>query len=147
MSSITINDEYRTPDNRLTEAFKHYKIFPKLDVCTSDEFQKYTNVFERYYTKEDDALTKQWTEDFFMNPPYSRVYEFMKYGFEQHRKHNVSGIALTYSKTDTKWWHEFVEDIAEVHFIKGRITFWNANFRCEHPAPYPSCWIIWRKHG
>jgi len=82
----------------------------------------------------------------------------------------VNGLILTYSKTDTKWWHEYIEGKAEVHNIKGRIKFLDENGkikkyckncktsfsgidicpRCdgelrENCAPYPSCFIIYRK--
>lgn len=66
-------------------------------------------------------------------------------------------MVLVYSKTDTKWWHKYVEGKAEVHNIQGRLQFlddtgkpkmyWNqAKQRLTKGyAPYPSCWIIYRK--
>lgn len=139
---ISIQDEYGTPHNKLTKAMADYEIFPRLDVCSNTINKK----FDSYFTIQDDALTKQWDVDFFMNPPYSKIRQFMRYGYEQHRKHNVNGLCLTYSKTDTKWWHQCVEGKAEVHFIEGRLKFNDEHgMITKHPAPYPSCWIIWRK--
>lgn len=142
LQGITVQDEYGTPKPELDKAVIDYKILPVLDVCTNDRNSK----FPMYFTKEHDALKQPWSEDFFMNPPYSQVSKFMKYAYEQHMKYNVNGLILTYSKTDTKWWHEFVEDKAEVHFIKGRIKFMDENGNpTKYSAPYPSVWIIYRK--
>jgi len=70
----------------------------------------------------------------------------MKKAYESHIKHNVTGLILVYAKTDTRWWHEFVENKAEVHFIKGRVKFYLDGQISKNSAPYPSCWIIYRKH-
>lgn len=64
--------------------------------------------------------------------------------YQEHLKHNVNGLILTFAKTDTKWWHNFVEDKAEVHFIEGRIRFLDKGNVSGYPAPYGSCWIIYR---
>ena len=70
----------------------------------------------------------------------------MKYAYEQHCTHNVTGVALIYSKTDTRYWHDWVEGKAEVHFVKGRIKFLDEEMQeSKNAAPYPSCFVIWRK--
>lgn len=139
---ISRQDEYGTPKEDLAAAMIKYKIFPELDVCSNARNAK----FERFFSITDDALGKEWDVDFFLNPPYSQIKRFMRYAFEQHIKHNVSALVLTYAKTDTKWWHDLIEGKAEVHFIQGRIKFDNElGQRTKYPAPYPSCWIIWRK--
>lgn len=144
LQNISIQDEYGTPISLLRSAMFQFDVLPFLDVCTTDVHAK----FQNYFTIKDDALTKEWNYDFFMNPPYSKVKEFVKYAHEQHKKHNVTALILTYAKTDTKWWHEFVEGKAEVHFIKGRVKFYDSQgILTKNSAPYPSVWIIFRKHG
>lgn len=166
LHTINIQDEYGTDPDILKNACKKFQIFPKIDVCTNLANKK----FSRFFTKSDDALSKKWDDDFYMNPPYSIISDFMEYAYLQHISNNVSGLILTYSKTDTKWWHRFVEGKAEVHFIEGRLRFLNENGKiprwckkckintevliCENcgnrtsinSAPYPSCWIIYRKN-
>ncbi|WP_316505771.1 DNA N-6-adenine-methyltransferase [Nitrosopumilus sp.] len=95
-------------------------------------------------TKEIDYEIKQ---DFFMNPPYSRVSEFMKFAYSQHIKNNVSCIILTYSKTGTKWWHKYVQGIADrLDFQRGRISFLDENGnKTKHGAPYDSVYIVFEK--
>lgn len=155
LKNIKVNDEYGTPKNLFEIACMKYGIFPLIDICAS-----FTNhVLPNFISKESNCFKHYINEDFFMNPPYSQIYKFMSYAYEQHRKFNVNALILTFAKVDTKWWHEFVEDYAEVHFIRGRIQF---NDHTGNPttffdkktqklknghAPYPSCWIIFRKKG
>ncbi len=98
---------------------RKYQIAPMLDVCATDSNSK----FSEYYTMNNDALTKEWDEDFFMNPPYSEITQWMKKAYEQHRKYNVNALILVFAKTSVKWWHKYVEDKAETHFIEKRIRF------------------------
>ena len=54
-------------------------------------------------------------------------------------------MILCYAKTDTKWWHEYVEGKAEYHFQKGRIKFLDGQGNLtKNSSPYPSVWIIIR---
>lgn len=142
LQGITVQDEYGTPFDKFKQAIADYHIYPGLDVCSNEANKKARNC----YTKEQDALTKEWREDFFMNPPYSKIADFMRYAYKQHLRYNVNALILTYSKTDTRWWHDVVEGKAEIHFIKGRLKFMDEfGNPTKHPAPYPSCWIIYRK--
>ena len=44
------------------------------------------------------------------------------------------------ARTDTKWFHEFVLNKAEIRFIKGRLKFGDGN----NSAPFPSMVVIYR---
>lgn len=142
LSIITTQDEYGTPWELYNKACVGFNVFPKLDVCTN----LFNPKCERFFTIKDDALSKPWDVDFFMNPPYSKVYQFVRYAYEQHLKHNVNGLVLTYAKTDTRFFHEFVKDRAEIHFIRGRVRFMDYYSKPTHnSAPYPSMWFVYRK--
>lgn len=117
--NVGVNDAWETPSEILHDTCKKYHICPTLDVCASYENKK----FEKHYTLQDNALHQEWDEPFFMNPPYSEINTWMKKAYEQHRKHNVDALILVFSKTGVKWWHKFVEDKAETHFVNGRIRF------------------------
>ena len=125
----------------LNDACAKYEVFPKLDVCAT----VFNKKCDKWFEKSDYPLESDWNQDFFMNPPYSEVEQWMAKAYYEHRRHNVNGLALVYSKTDTKWWHKYVEGKAEVHFIEGRVKFLKNGTKSKNPAPYPSCWIIWRK--
>ncbi len=44
------------------------------------------------------------------------------------------------SRTDTRWFHDYVYKKAEIRFIKGRLKFKGA----KHSAPFPSMLAVWR---
>jgi len=116
---VNENDLWETPPLILEDIMKKYDIHPTLDVCAIPQNKK----FEKYFTPEDNALTQEWNEDFFMNPPYSEITQWMQKAYESHRKYNVNVLILVFAKTGVNWWHQFVEGKAEIHFQKGRIRF------------------------
>ena len=141
LKKIKEYDEWETPKLMFEDACKKYNVKPVLDVCATEKNHK----CDKYLTIDWDGLGQQWKEDFFMNPPYSWVDRWVKHAYYQHSLYNVTGMALIYSKTDTRWWHEYIQDLAEVYFIKGRIKFQINGRPSKNSAPYPSCWVVWRK--
>jgi len=143
LKSISIQDEYGTPKELFQTICKKYNLHPQIDICAS----KTNHVLPNYITKQQNCFNYEIKQDFFMNPPYSKVSEFMAFAYEQHKKNNVSCLILTYSKTGTKWWHKYVQGIADhVEFQKGRISFLDENsYRTKHCAPYDSAWIVFKK--
>jgi len=163
---VNVNDSWETPRLLLEEIMEKYDIHPVLDVCATIQNTK----FRTYFTPKDDSLNQEWREDFFMNPPYSEINQWMAKAYEQHKKYNVNALILVFAKTSVKWWHEFVENKAEVHFQKGRIRFLLNGMEpryCKHckkrfveeithcnicnskvgksSPTYDSVWIIFRK--
>lgn len=47
---------------------------------------------------------------------------------------------LVPARTDTKWWHTYVEKDTEKRFLEGRLKFGGA----KNSAPFPSVLVIWR---
>ena len=114
---INKNDYWETPKAEYAYAVWNYDVTPALDVCASEQNRR----CEMYFTEEDNALTQQWNQDFFMNPPYSQINTWMKYAYEQHKKHNVNALILTFGKIGVKWFHEFVYDRT--------LDIWKAEFK------------------
>jgi len=139
--SIVQKDDYETPIPLLQNAMKDFIIYPELDVSASSNNAK----FERYYTEQENALIQDWSVDFFMNCPYSQIGTWLQKAYLEHVKHNVNGLILMYAKTDTRYWHKYIEEKAEVHFIQGRIKFLLDNIPTKNNSPFPSCWVIYRK--
>lgn len=137
---INKNDEWETPPSLLYSAMAKYKVTPKLDVCATVSNAK----FQRFFTKEQNGLSQDWDVDFFMNPPYSEITSWMAKAWQEVNKHSVTGLLLTFAKTDTKWWHQYVEAKCEVHFIKGRVRFFTNGHPSQNSAPYPSAFLIMR---
>jgi len=140
LENIKKHDTWETPYPIYYEALEKFNVKPTLDVCATKKNTKCIH----YITEKEDSLCFEWLEDVFMNPPYSRVADFMKKAYYQHKKHGITILILIYAKTDTKFWHSFIEDKAEVHFIKGRIKFMQDGVYSKNSAPYPSCFVIYR---
>ena len=123
LQSIKIRDEYGTPKKLFEIACNEHDIHPTIDICASDA----NHVLDNYITKKDDCFKQIITEPFFMNPPYSKVSEFMKFAYDLHVKRNLDALILVYAKTGVGWWHDHVVGKAEIHYVKGRIKFLDEN--------------------
>ena len=78
---------------------------------------------------------------FWLNPPYGRdIRKWMDKAYEQSRRPGVTVVALTFARTDTRWWHEVVSKAAEVRLLKGRVKFLQDG-KVLAPAPAPSAVI------
>ena len=47
-------------------------------------------------------------------------------------------VMLLPARTDTKWFHEYIYNKAEIRFIKGRLKFGNS----KNVAPFPSMIVV-----
>lgn len=99
-----------------------------LDPCASPSNAK----APLFFTVEDDGLSKEWTGRVWMNPPYGRQ---IKKWVEKAALSEALVVALLPSRTDTRWWHDWVMPYAdEILFVRGRIKFSavavNAPFPC-----------------
>ena len=70
----------------------------------------------------------------FCNPPYSKIAQWVEKAYGESMKPNTVVVLLVPSRTDTKWFHDFIYGKAKIRFIKGRLKFSNS----KHPAPFPS---------
>jgi len=84
-----------------------------------------------------DGLSIAWGSSTFCNPPYSKIAQWIKKGFDEAAL-GKSVVFLIPSRTDTRWWHDYVMKAKEIRFIKGRLKFCGAKFN----APFPSCIVI-----
>jgi phage N-6-adenine-methyltransferase len=107
-----------------------------LDPCSSEDNAK----CEKFYTVEDNGLLQDWTgETVFVNPPYGRgIDKWIKKGFEAGKDSNTRVVMLIPSRTDTKYWHDYVMKASQVHFIKGRLKFGAS----KNSAPFPSAVVV-----
>jgi phage N-6-adenine-methyltransferase len=92
-----------------------------------------------FYDEQRDGLSQDWNgKRCWMNPPYGKTIG------NWVEKAATGGaeivVALLPARTDTRWWHSFIQDKAEVRFIKGRLKFGGSN----KSAPFPSCVVIFR---
>ncbi len=128
--------EWETPQwlfDQLDEEF-HFTI----DVAANQENHK----CDRYYTAEDDGLSKSWEgETVWLNPPYGiEARKWVKKAYEESRKHGITVVVLVPSRTDVAWFHDFVYGKAEIRFIRGRLHF----SKSKSPATFPSMVVVYR---
>ena len=99
---------------------------------------------QKYFTIEDDGLAQDWFNDtVFMNPPYGReIPKWIQKAYEESRK-GATVVGLIPSRTDTRYWHEYIMKADEVRFIKGRIKFGGS----KQSAPFPSCIVVFKPNG
>ena len=96
-----------------------------LDPASSKVAQK-TVKANRYFTKMEDALNREWHGRIFMNPPYYRdlLPRFAEKLLREFRDGRVcEAIALVHSLTDPSWFHDLAGCASAICFTRGRIAF------------------------
>lgn len=72
------------------------------------------------------------------NPPYGRdIGLWVKKAYEESLK-GAKIVMLIPSRTDTRYWHDYIFGKAEIEFIKGRLKFGGL----KSNAPFPSALVI-----
>ena len=93
------------------------------------------------------GLGRDWGKRVYVNPPYGRGISNWIYkawlSIHGNGGLNLSPtseliVMLLPSRTDTKWWHDYVMKAQEIRFIKGRLKFGEH----KNSAPFPSCVVI-----
>jgi site-specific DNA-methyltransferase (adenine-specific) len=87
-----------------------------------------------------DGLISIWGKSNFCNPPYSNIKAWIYKGHYEWKMNNKTVVFLIPSRTDTRWWHDWVMKATEIRFIKGRLKFGGA----KNSAPFPSCIVIFK---
>jgi site-specific DNA-methyltransferase (adenine-specific) len=86
------------------------------------------------------GLDREWGTRTYCNPPYGQeITKWCKKGYEESLKGKLV-VMLIPSRTDTKWWHEYIMKASEIRFCKGRLKFGGS----ETGAPFPSAIVIFR---
>ena len=126
--------EWSTPQDFFNELANEFHF--TLDPCATKENAK----CKRFFTEKEDGLVQSWQgERVFCNPPYGRV--IGKWVEKCATGGAEITVALLPSRTDTSWWHDFIQDKAEVRFIRGRLKFGGS----KNSAPFPSVVVIFRE--
>lgn len=123
----SVNPVYSTPDwlfEKLNEEFAF-----TLDVAANEENAKCAKFIEA----EDDGLLQRWDGVVWCNPPYGRHIGVWVHKAYLETGNGVTTVMLLPARTDTKWFHSFILNNAEVRFIKGRLKFGNEKKQCSVP--------------
>jgi site-specific DNA-methyltransferase (adenine-specific) len=135
--------EWETPLWLFVELDKEFQF--ELDAAASE----INNKCDWYYTLDDDALSKPWTNpslDYskvFVNPPYGTGLEnWVKKAYLESQK-GATVVMVLPARTDTKWFHDWVLGRTEIRFLRGRIKFERYGEQSSS-APFPSMIVIFR---
>tara|TARA_S200002703_G_scaffold19602_1_gene15879 strand:+ start:69 stop:518 length:450 start_codon:yes stop_codon:yes gene_type:complete len=125
-------DNWSTPVDFFSVLNKEFDF--SLDVCASAENAKCA----RYFTREDDGLSKAWAPNrCWMNPPYGReIGKWVEKAWKESQR-GATVVCLLPSRTDTKWWHDYVMR-GEIRFVRGRLKFGGS----KNSAPFPSAVVV-----
>ena len=81
----------------------------------------------------------------FCNPPYGR--ELPKWIEKCYKESsNATVVMLIPARTDTKAFHEYIYNKAEIRFIKGRVKFLIDGEQGD-AAPFPSMIVIFKRRN
>ena len=126
-------DQWATPQGFYEDL--HAEFGFGLDVCATPDNAK----CDRYFTREIDGLSQEWTGVCWMNPPYGRVIgDWMRKAWESAQR-GATVVCLVPSRTDTRWWHDYAMR-GEIRYVKGRLRFGDAKAN----APFPCAVVIFR---
>ena len=132
------SDEWATPQHlfdSLNEEF-HFD----LDPCATEQNHK----CEKYFTLDQNGLEKSWGGyKVFCNPPYSSIAKWVEKAYMEAQKENTIVVMLIPSRTDTKYFHDFIYHRSEIRFVRGRLKFGDSPYN----APFPSMIVIFRAAG
>ena len=136
------DQSWETPQYFYNQTDKEFNF--TLDPCCTKETAK----CDHYFTKEDNGLAESWQDHIvFMNPPYGReIKHWIKKAHDEFLKGSCTIVALIPSRTDTRYWHDYIfplyyENRIEIRFLKGRLKFGNS----KNSAPFPSALIIFKR--
>lgn len=126
-------DDWETPQAFFDEVNAEFNL--NLDVCATDLNHK----CDTWLTKESDGLKSDWYGwRCWMNPPYGR--EIGNWVKKASEARGGVVVCLLPSRTDTRWFHDYIYNKAEIRFIKGRLKFGGH----KNSAPFPSMIVIYR---
>lgn len=129
------SDEWATPQSFFDEVNAEFQF--DLDVCATDENHK----CEKYFTMSDDGLSQNWGgARVWCNPPYSEIDKWVAKAFYETKQDNTLVVMLIPSRTDTKYFHNYIYNRTEIRFVKGRLKFGDG----KNSAPFPSMLVIFR---
>lgn len=89
-----------------------------LDPCHPKEKIDWIPV-KKTYNIDDDGLKQDWEGNVWLNPPYGKYTKDWLKKMDSHR----NGITLVFSRTDCKWFHDYITKADAILFLQSRVKF------------------------
>jgi len=127
VSNNSGNNEWYTPPEYI-EAARTVLETIDLDPASSEVANQFVKA-EKFYTIEDDGLSKEWNGRVWMNPPYAaRLVEKFTKKLYQHLKlnHVSEAIILVNNATETRWYQSIYPFASAYCIPKKRIKYLDA---------------------
>ena len=124
-ANSTGENEWYTPANHI-EIARQVLGEIDLDPASNAEANKIVKA-KKYFSEEDDGLSKEWSGRVWLNPPYSRdlMGPFVNKLIESYKSGAVpAAIMVSHNNTDTAWFHSLSEVASAVCFPRQRIKFY-----------------------
>ena len=106
----------RTPTDIWNEISKEFNF--TLDACASDE----NHLCEKYYTKANSCLDKNWTGEVVYCHPMFDIYigKFVEKCYKEMTENGVLSVMLIPASTHTRYFHKFIykKPNVEVRFLE-----------------------------
>lgn len=133
-TALSVPVEWYTPPH----IFESLKLQFDLDPCAAPQYDCVPALHK--YVLPINGLEEQWFGTVWMNPPYGKE---TKTWIEKLVKHG-DGIALVFSRTDTKWFQQAAKSADVVCFLESRVKFINGKTGQTDGTPGAgSCLIGW----
>lgn len=128
--------DWETPKWLFDELNEHFHF--TLDPCCTHENAKCL----KHYTEYENGLNQLWKNEIvFCNPPYGReITNWIKKAYDESKNGKTTVVLLVPSRTDTKWFHDYIYNQQQIYFLKGRLKFGNS----KNSAPFPSMIVVMR---
>lgn len=133
--------DWETPPELFNWISEKYGPFD-LDAAAEHETAK----CDAYFTKEDDGLKQEWWGNVWLNPPYGReIGKWVKKAADEFFSGNANKVVMLIpARTDTAYWHDHIQNIASVEFIRGRVKFLRGG-EPRGTAPFPSAIVVYER--
>jgi phage N-6-adenine-methyltransferase len=128
-------NEWHTPEEYI-DAAREVLGNIDLDPASNADAQRIIRA-ARYYTKDDDGLTKEWRGTVFLNPPYAQpqMSDFVaKLIADYQAGHVTAAIPLTHAFTDTAWFQAAIKAARVFCLTRGRIRFVDCDGELASPT-------------
>lgn len=115
---VGASDEWYTPPEIFAALGERFD----LDPCQPTQGRAFLSVpCDRFYTRDDDGLSKPWAGFVFMNPPFGGrnghvpwLKKFLEHG---------NGIAIVRAYTSSAWFHNYATKVDAILFPRGKTKF------------------------
>jgi phage N-6-adenine-methyltransferase len=96
---------------------------------------------DRFFTPEQDGLLQDWGQAVcWCNAPYGLILRQWVQKAYEASKAGATVVMLLPVRSDTVWWHDYVQPYGEIRYLKGRLKFGGM----ANSAPFPSAVCIFR---